>query len=41
MTSLEPGPVMQDFDISRDGGTIIFDRRREESDIVLFDLDPR
>jgi len=29
---------MGDFDISRDGGTIVFDRTREESDIVLFDL---
>jgi Tol biopolymer transport system component len=27
-----------DFDISRDGREIIFDRTREESDIVLFDL---
>jgi len=41
MTSLEPGPVMGDFDISRDGGGIVFDRTREDSDIVLFDLEPR
>src|SRR6185503_17314637 len=41
MTSLEAGPVMEDFDISRDGGTIVFHRTREESDIVLFELDPR
>ena len=41
ITSLEAGPVMGDFDISRDGGTIVFDRTREESDIVLFELQPR
>jgi serine/threonine protein kinase/Tol biopolymer transport system component len=38
LTSFAAGPVMEDFDISRDGGTIVFDRTREESDIVLFDL---
>ncbi len=41
ITSLEAGPVMDDFDISRDGGAIVFDRTREESDIVLFDLERR
>jgi serine/threonine protein kinase/Tol biopolymer transport system component len=41
ITSLDAGPVMGDFDISRDGGTIVFDRTREESDIVLFELQPR
>jgi Tol biopolymer transport system component len=41
MTSLDPGPVIGDFDISRDGGAIVFDRTREESDIVLFDLQSR
>lgn len=41
MTSLDAGPVMEDFDVSNDGGTIVFDRTREESDIVLFDLEPR
>jgi Tol biopolymer transport system component len=41
MTSLDAGPVMEDFDVSRDGRTIVFDRTREESDIVLFDLEPR
>lgn len=35
LTSLEAGPVMEDFDTSRDGRTIVFDRTREESDIVL------
>jgi Tol biopolymer transport system component len=38
LTSLGSGSVMGDFDISRDGGEIVFDRMREESDIVLFDL---
>ena len=38
LTSLGSGFVMEDFDISRDGREIIFDRTREESDIVLFDL---
>ena len=38
ITELQSGLVMGDFDISRDGGTIVFDRTREESDIVLFDL---
>jgi Tol biopolymer transport system component len=38
LTSLGSGFVMGDFDISRDGGAIVFDRTREESDIVLFDL---
>jgi hypothetical protein len=32
------GFAIGDFDISRDGREIIFDRTREESDIVLFDL---
>jgi Tol biopolymer transport system component len=41
LTSLEAGSVTEDFDISRHGGAIVFDRTREESDIVLFDLQPR
>jgi len=41
ITSLGAGSLMEDFDISRDGGTIVFDRTREESDIVLFDLQSR
>ena len=32
------GFAIGDFDISRDRREIIFDRTREESDIVLFDL---
>jgi Tol biopolymer transport system component len=38
LTELRRGFVIGDFDISRDGREIIFDRTREESDIVLFDL---
>ncbi len=38
LTSLETGSVIEDFDMSQDGGVIVFDRTREESDIVLFDL---
>jgi hypothetical protein len=29
---------MQNFDVSRDGKQIIFDRYRENSDVVLIDL---
>jgi hypothetical protein len=32
---------MQNFDVSRDGKQIIFDRYRENSDVVLIDLPPR
>ena len=35
------GFVIGDFDVSADGREIIFDRTREESDIVLFDLPDR
>ena len=38
LTSLGSGSVMGDFDLSRDGKEIVVDRTREESDIVLFDL---
>ena len=38
LTNLGLGFTMGDFDISPDGREIIFDRVREESDIVLFDL---
>ena len=41
ITALQSGSVIGDFDISRDGREIVFDRTREESDIVLFDLHPR
>jgi hypothetical protein len=38
LTRLRRGLAIGDFDISLDGRAIIFDRTREESDIVLFDL---
>ncbi|MEO5896487.1 MAG: protein kinase [Vicinamibacterales bacterium] len=41
LTRLPRGFVIGDFDISPNGREIIFDRTREESDILLFDLRPR
>jgi Tol biopolymer transport system component len=41
LTNLGPGFTIGDFDLSPDGREIIFDRTREESDIVLFDLRDR
>ena len=41
LTRFDRGFVIGDFDISPDGREIIFDRTREESDIVLFDLPHR
>jgi dipeptidyl aminopeptidase/acylaminoacyl peptidase len=38
LTNLGHGFTIGDFDISPDGREIVFDRIREESDIVLFDL---
>jgi hypothetical protein len=40
LSNLKPGFTMQSFDVSPDGRYIIFDRRREDSDIVLIDLNP-
>jgi dipeptidyl aminopeptidase/acylaminoacyl peptidase len=37
LTALGRGFAIGDFDISRDGREIVFDRIQEESDIVLFD----
>ena len=37
LTRLRRGFVIADFDVSADGREIIFDRTREESEIVLFD----
>jgi Tol biopolymer transport system component len=37
-TMLRRGPVINDFDVSRDGREIIFDRTRDASDIAVFDL---
>jgi hypothetical protein len=41
LTSLGRRFVIGDFDLARDGREIVFDRTREESDIVLFDLRAR
>jgi Tol biopolymer transport system component len=41
LATFRRGLVISDFDVSQDRGTIIFDRTREESDIVLFDLPRR
>ncbi len=38
LTDLEPGYAMRSFDVSADGKQILFDRTRENSDIVLIDL---
>jgi hypothetical protein len=32
---------MQSFDVSPDGKQIVFDRYRQNSDVVLIDLPPR
>jgi len=41
LTKLRPGFDTKSFDISLDGKQILFDRYRENSDIVLIDLPPR
>jgi DNA-binding winged helix-turn-helix (wHTH) protein len=38
LTELGPGALIGDFDVSHDGRTLVFDRVREESDIVRIDL---
>lgn len=38
LTNLQPGYSVSGFDISRDGKEILFDRVRDNSDIVLIDL---
>jgi Tol biopolymer transport system component len=40
LTNLDAGKISS-FDVSPDGKTILFDRYRENSDIVLIDLPPR
>jgi Tol biopolymer transport system component len=41
LTSLKPGSLLRNFDISPDGREIVFDRVQENSDIVLIDLPSR
>ena len=38
LTALESGSVIQNFDVSPDGTHIVFDRLRDNADIVLMDL---
>ncbi len=38
LTDLKPGFVIQSFDVAPDGKQIVFDRHRENSDIVMMDL---
>jgi len=38
LTALRPGESLQRFDVSPDGSRIVFERVRENSDIVLIDL---
>lgn len=38
LTNLGEGPVIGDFDVAADARTIVFDRAREESDLVLIEL---
>jgi hypothetical protein len=38
LTNLKPGYAIGSFDVSPDGRQIIFDRVRQNSDIVLIDL---
>ena len=38
LTDFTSGPPIQSFDISPDGASIVFDRRRENADVVVMDL---
>jgi hypothetical protein len=38
LTELKPGSLIQSFDVSLDGRQIIFDRQKENADVVLMDL---
>jgi Tol biopolymer transport system component/DNA-binding winged helix-turn-helix (wHTH) protein len=41
LTNVGPGQVIGDFDVAADGRRIVFDRAREDSDLVLIDLAKR
>jgi hypothetical protein len=41
LTNLRNGSGLKEFDVSPDGKQILFDRYRENGDIVLIDLPPR
>jgi Tol biopolymer transport system component/DNA-binding winged helix-turn-helix (wHTH) protein len=41
LTTLGAGPAIVDFDVSPDGSELVFDRVREESDVMLIDLTRR
>ncbi|MCA1582675.1 MAG: protein kinase [Acidobacteria bacterium] len=41
LTNLRPGFDIRSFDVTPDGKQILFDRFRENSDVVLIDLPPR
>jgi serine/threonine protein kinase/Tol biopolymer transport system component len=41
LTNLRPGFDIRSFDVSPDGKQVLFDRYRENSDVVLIDLPPR
>jgi Tol biopolymer transport system component len=41
LTALRPGESLQSFDVSPDGKRILFERRRENSDVVLIELPAR
>ena len=38
LTDLKPGTLIQSFDVSLDGQQIIFDRQKDNADVVLIDL---
>jgi hypothetical protein len=38
LIALGPGELIGDFDVSRDGHTLVFDRVHEESGILRIDL---
>ncbi len=41
LTNFRSGFDLKSFDVSRDGKQILFDRLRNNSDVVLIDLPPR